>query len=100
MVYSEAELLKATNNFGETNLLGKGGFGAVYRGSLRRCSVAVKKLTEVSCHSFIMRVIQHINFVCQRGQTMLRATTSSQLKTEVSALTRFCISFLSYKSMS
>lgn len=47
MIYSSAELLKATDNFSQENIVGKGGFGVVYRARIRMCNVAVKKLTEV-----------------------------------------------------
>ena len=47
MIYSSAELLKATDNFSQENIVGKGGFGVVYRARIRMCDVAVKKLTEV-----------------------------------------------------
>ena len=48
MLYTSHQLIEATNNFSEDNLIGKGGFGVAYRGSLRLCDVAVKWLTDVS----------------------------------------------------
>ena len=48
MVYRHAELVKATNNYSESGIVGRGGFGVVFEGKIRCCSVAVKKLTEVS----------------------------------------------------
>lgn len=48
MVYTEQQLSDATNSFSDSNLIGKGGFGAVYRGTLRKCNVAIKKLTDVN----------------------------------------------------
>lgn len=47
MVYSYDELKGVCNSFTPEALIGKGGFGSVYKGSLRRCAVAVKVLTEV-----------------------------------------------------
>ena len=47
MIYGSAELLKATDNFNCERVIGRGGFGVVYRAKVRLCDVAVKKLTEV-----------------------------------------------------
>ena len=47
MVYKHAELVKATHNFSESAIIGKGGFDMVFEGKIRCCDVAVKRLTEV-----------------------------------------------------
>lgn len=47
MVYTFAELQKATDSFAENTIIGRGGLGVVFEGKIRCCSVAIKKLTEV-----------------------------------------------------
>jgi hypothetical protein len=44
---SHAELAAATGGFAAASILGRGGFGAVYRGELRGQAVAVKRLDHV-----------------------------------------------------
>lgn len=43
MMYSFAEIQKATSNFAEEAIIGRGGFGMVFEGKSRCCSVVVKK---------------------------------------------------------
>lgn len=48
MLFSADELARATNSYSRSNLIGKGGFGKVYKGTLRKCmTVAIKVLTQV-----------------------------------------------------
>lgn len=48
MEYYAAELAVATSNYNKRNLLGRGGFGSVYKGYVRGCmDVAIKVLTQV-----------------------------------------------------
>ncbi|KAJ3695145.1 hypothetical protein LUZ60_000522 [Juncus effusus] len=44
--YTFNELLEATNGFSSDNLLGQGGFGQVFKGTLNGMEVAVKKLRQ------------------------------------------------------
>ena len=48
MIFSYDDLSKVTDNFSKERLIGKGGFGVVYRGKLRHADVAVKVLNTVS----------------------------------------------------
>ncbi|GMH39748.1 hypothetical protein BSKO_07646 [Bryopsis sp. KO-2023] len=45
-LYSTEDLCNATNNFNESNLLGSGGYGLVYKGVINHVPVAVKVLGE------------------------------------------------------
>ena len=47
LVFPLTELLEATGQRDQDNLLGEGGFGVVYKGCLRHTVVAVKFLTKV-----------------------------------------------------
>ena len=51
----KAPFKKATDNFADKAIIGRGGFGTEFEGKIRRCSVAVKRLTEVTSVNFIAR---------------------------------------------
>lgn len=77
------DIIQATNNFAEENLIGMGGFGRVYKGQLRHSTnfdepstpVAVKRLVAIygqGRHEFIMEIImlasyKHSNLVSVVG---------------------------------
>ncbi len=48
MEFGQSDLIEATNNFTDTQLVGEGGFGFVYRGQIRGTLVAIKILKKVS----------------------------------------------------
>ena len=48
MEFDAKELAQATKNYCRASLIGRGGFGVVYKGSLRYCVTAIKVLTKVS----------------------------------------------------
>ncbi|XP_039171276.1 putative wall-associated receptor kinase-like 16 [Eucalyptus grandis] len=58
-IFTEAELAKATNNYDDSNKLGEGGFGSVYRGRIAGDTmIAVKKPKDVH-KSIIKGDFQH-----------------------------------------
>ncbi|VVA98873.1 unnamed protein product [Arabis nemorensis] len=80
--FSIEELKQATNNFGESNLIGSGSFGPVYNGLIRDTIVAIKKLSGSLHPRFLAEVtylstIRHRNVVnlfgycCENGQQMI-----------------------------
>lgn len=84
--YKYVELKKATRGFKDTELLGSGGFGRVYRGILRnpRTQVAVKRVSHDSkqgIREFVSEIstigrLRHRNLVqlqgwCRRGSDLL-----------------------------
>jgi serine/threonine protein kinase len=85
--FSYKELKIATDSFNQQNLLGRGGFGSVYKGTLRDTGVmiAVKKIDQNSkqggreffAEVSIISRIKHRNLVqlqgwcCERGQLMI-----------------------------
>jgi hypothetical protein len=49
MQFTSKELAEATNGYRRSTLIGKGGYGSVYKGLVRGClEVAIKVLTVVS----------------------------------------------------
>lgn len=48
MTFRQKELQEATQDFSKKHMVGKGGFGQVYRGRVRCSDVAIKVLSAVS----------------------------------------------------
>jgi interleukin-1 receptor-associated kinase 1 len=95
--FKYATIKKATDNFDEARKLGKGGFGAVYRGTLRsgtgttrsRVDVAVKKFTrdEDRCYDDFLAEVDVINRLRHRNIVPLIGTflTTSPLLSYLSS---------------
>lgn len=74
--FSLRELVDATNNFAEENMLGQGAYGPVYRGNLHGCPVAIKKLkagsnqgsVEFKTEVDVLSRVRHPNVVLLMGQ--------------------------------
>ncbi|XP_065866440.1 wall-associated receptor kinase 3-like [Euphorbia lathyris] len=65
-IFTEAELVKATKNYDESQLLGEGGFGYVYKGILADgTQIAVKKAKDISKAQINEEYQQEIGIVSQ-----------------------------------
>ncbi|XP_065867756.1 wall-associated receptor kinase 4-like [Euphorbia lathyris] len=65
-IFTEAELVKATKNYDESQLLGEGGFGYVYKGILADgTQIAVKKAKDISKAQINQEYQQEIGIVSQ-----------------------------------
>lgn len=59
--FSVSILARATDNFSDLRLIGKGGFAKVYRGHLFGTAVAIKQLTEV----VLFLVYSHSSYIAR-----------------------------------
>lgn len=61
--FSSSELEQATQNSSDSLKIGEGGFGCVYKGSLRKTTVAIKKLNPKSLQG-LSQFQQEVNRLC------------------------------------
>ena len=52
MEFLAKELADATRNYSRSSVVGKGGYGTVYKGTLRYSTVAIKVLSQVHFTSY------------------------------------------------
>lgn len=65
------ELVVATDNWNPNNILGRGGFGVVYKGDWRHTDVAIKRLkVEVSTY-LIMQLNFSIMLLLKKKKTII-----------------------------
>ena len=64
MEFMAKELADATRNYSRTSIVGKGGYGIVYRGTLRYSTVAIKILSQVHVRGIYLRCSHYEHVFC------------------------------------
>lgn len=64
-IFTGKEIKRATNNFSKDNLLGYGGFGEVFRGTLQDGTIAAVKRAKPGSMKGIAQLLNEVRFLCQ-----------------------------------
>lgn len=96
MQLTAAELCTSTNQYSRTNIIGRGGFGIVHRGTVRgTLDVAIKTLNQVRV------IVPTIIYSChtQTGRNaLLKTKPETMLENEIKTLTRWTsVNYTQYK---
>lgn len=64
-IFSGKEIVKATNNFAKSNLLGFGGFGEVFKGNLDDGTTVAVKRAKLGNEKSIYQIVNEVQILCQ-----------------------------------
>ncbi|PSS15997.1 Wall-associated receptor kinase-like [Actinidia chinensis var. chinensis] len=64
-IFTGKEIIKATNNFFKDNLLGSGGFGEVYKGTLEDGTITAVKRAKPGNTKGTLQVLNEVRILCQ-----------------------------------